>query len=156
MLAFAAQFLLLRATIGPSMSTLNQNSARSEGRPYSESPSGHKILSGSELQQAIRRRAQEIYESSGMIPGRDLENWAQAEAEIHNETGQNAARKPAVVVRVEGVQYVGEYDSVVALGYTPGEFTAGDPVRVRFDSGKMYVIRPNGQHLETTIIARIG
>ncbi|HEY6338496.1 MAG TPA: DUF2934 domain-containing protein [Candidatus Sulfotelmatobacter sp.] len=112
--------------------------------------------SGAEFQEAIRRRAQEIYENSGRIPGRDLENWAQAEAEIHNESGQSTTRRPAVVVKVEGVQYVGEYESGLAFGYTPGEFVAGDQVRVRFDSGKMYVLRPNGQHLETTIIARIG
>ncbi|MGA9981025.1 MAG: hypothetical protein WBQ08_20560 [Candidatus Sulfotelmatobacter sp.] len=60
--------------------------------------------------------------------------------------------KPAVVINVEGLQYIGEYDSALASGYTPGEFAADDPVRVRFESGKMFVIRRNGQHLETTII----
>jgi hypothetical protein len=38
----------------------------------------------------------------------------------------------------------------------PVKFVAGDPVRVRFESGKMLVIRPNGQHLETTIINPAG
>ena len=138
------------------MSTPNHRAETPENSSHLQNAPARTVLSGAELQEAIRRRAEEIYENSGRVQGRDLENWAQAEAEIHNETGQNPARKPAVVVRVEGVQYVGEYDSVLALGYTPGEFIAGDPVRVRFDSGKMYVLRPNGQKLETTIIARIG
>ena len=29
-----------------------------------------------DLNQAIRRRAEEIYERNGKRPGRDLENWA--------------------------------------------------------------------------------
>jgi hypothetical protein len=109
----------------------------------------------SEVQQnaAICRRAQEIYEESGRIHGRDLQNWAQAEAEIRSQPPLTA-RRHAVVINVEGVQYVGQYDSALAAGYTPGEFVAGDPVRVHFDSGKMYVTRPNGQHLETTIVSR--
>ena len=32
--------------------------------------------------EAIRRRAEEIYIRNGRIPGRDVENWAQAEQEI--------------------------------------------------------------------------
>lgn len=32
-------------------------------------------------QEAIRRRAEEIYIRNGRIPGRDNENWAQAEQE---------------------------------------------------------------------------
>jgi len=35
-----------------------------------------------DLHEAIRRRAEEIYVRSGRIPGRDVENWAQAEREI--------------------------------------------------------------------------
>ena len=127
-----------------------------EAQLHAESPAARRTISGAELQEAIRRRAEEVYENSGRVSGRDLENWAQAEADVHTENGSHLARKPAVVVKVEGVQYVGEYDCGLALGYIPGEFAAGDPVRVRFDSGKMYVIRPNGRHLETTIIARIG
>jgi Protein of unknown function (DUF2934) len=113
-------------------------------------------LSEAELRESMRHRAEEIYEKSGRIPGRDLQNWFLAEAEIRKETATRSARKPAVVVNVEGVQYVGEYDSALASGYTPGEFIPGDPVRVRFESGKMFVIRPNGQHLETTVINRFG
>ena len=38
-----------------------------------------------DLQEAIRRRAEEIYIRNGKIPGHDLENWAQAEHEIMRE-----------------------------------------------------------------------
>lgn len=30
----------------------------------------------------IARRAREIYEQSGRVPGRDVQNWLQAEAEL--------------------------------------------------------------------------
>jgi hypothetical protein len=37
-------------------------------------------------QQAIRRRAAELYQLRGQAEGHDLENWCQAEAEILRET----------------------------------------------------------------------
>jgi len=105
-----------------------------------------------DLHDAVRRRAEEIYERSGRIPGRDIENWSQAEQEIRREAQQQrSVRRTAVVVKVNGVDYVGEYSSATA-GYTPGEFGAGDPVVVRFEEGKMYVRRPNGKELETRIV----
>jgi hypothetical protein len=113
-------------------------------------------LSTAEVQEAIRRRAEEIYENSGRIPHRDLQNWALAEDEIRLELAARSVRKYAVVVSVEGIRYVGEYDSARAEGYSPGEFAAGDPVRVRFNSGKMFVQRPNGRQLETTIVHQVS
>jgi len=104
-----------------------------------------------DLQAAIRRRAEEIYIQGGRIPGHDLENWAQAEQEITRELA-SPARRTAVVVRVDGKQYIGEYSPEMAAGYTPGEFGAGAQVRVRFDGEKMFLARPNGTELETTII----
>lgn len=136
------------------MSMPNRHIPKPPADPSPQNPPAHSKFSEEELREAMRRRAEEIYEKSGRIPGRDLQNWFMAEAEIRRETATRSARKPAVVVNVEGVQYVGEYDSSLASGYVPGEFVAGDPVRVRFESGKMFVIRPNGQHLETTIINR--
>ncbi len=138
------------------MSTPNPHIAKPAADPNPQNPRAQRKFSEVELREAMRRRAEEIYEKSGRIPGRDLQNWFMAEAEIRRETATRFARKPAVVVNVEGVQYVGEYDSSLASGYAPGEFAAGDPVRVRFESGKMFVIRPNGQHLETTIVYRAG
>jgi Protein of unknown function (DUF2934) len=108
-----------------------------------------------DLHDAIARRATEIFEKSGRIPGRDLENWVRAEAEILSEVQQDV-RKSAVVVRVNGVQYVGEYQLVSADGYAPGEFAKGDLVPVRFDGDKMFVQRPNGKELATRIVRQVG
>jgi Protein of unknown function (DUF2934) len=38
-----------------------------------------------QMQEAIRRRATELYQRNGSIPGHDLENWCRAEAEIIRE-----------------------------------------------------------------------
>ena len=108
------------------------------------------------LQEAIRRRAEEIYIRNGRIPGRDLENWALAEQEIRQEGDSSPASRTAVVVTVNGVKYVGEYNRSTSGGYTPGEFAAGGRVPVRFDGDKMFLKRPNGRELETTIVKRIG
>jgi HSP20 family protein len=43
----------------------------------------HSILDEmNEMQDRIRRRAHEIFEQSGSIPGRNIENWTQAEREL--------------------------------------------------------------------------
>jgi hypothetical protein len=138
------------------MSTPNRDVAKPAAESNPQDRPAQSKFSEAELREAMRRRAEEIYEKSGRVPGRDLHNWALAEAQIRMETATRSPRKPAVVVNVDGVQYIGEYDFDMAFGYTPGEFVAGDPVRVRFESGKMFVIRANGQHLETTIINTTG
>ena len=104
--------------------------------------------------EAIRRRAEEIYIRNGSIPGRDTENWAQAEQEISLEF--SASHKTAIVVRVNGEEYVGEYDLESADGYVPGEFGTGSSVPVRFHGSKMLVLRPNGKVLETKIVRKNG
>ena len=109
----------------------------------------------SELQEAIRKRAEEIYVRNGRIAGRDLENWTQAEAEIAREGG-NAMRRTAIVVDVDGVQYVGEYASESSQDYQPGEFSEGEDISIRFERDKMFLKRPNGKELQTTIIHKIG
>lgn len=108
-----------------------------------------------ELQEAIRKRAEEIYIRTGNIPGRDLENWTQAEAEIARECG-NSMRRMAIVVDVDGHQYVGEYASESCDGYQPGEFGLGQDIPVRFEVDKMFLKRPNGKELETIIVDKIG
>jgi hypothetical protein len=108
-----------------------------------------------QLQEAISRRAREIYEWSGRIPGRDMRNWIQAEAEILHRQ-QIPPGCAAVVIRVNGVQYVGQYQPSSFADYTPGEFASGDSVPVRFHGNKMYVKRPNGRELKTTIVQKIG
>jgi hypothetical protein len=107
------------------------------------------------VQEAIRRRATEIYESSGSVEGHDSGNWYQAEAEVLRESTIHAVRR-AVVVNVEGVVYTAEYECASADGYTPGEWKRGDPVPVRLSGDKLYLRRTNGRELQTTIVKRIG
>jgi len=109
---------------------------------------------GPELHEAIRRRAEQIYVQNGRTPGRDIENWNQAEAEVSREAGK-FSRRTAVVVEVNGVEYVGEYPSESCGGYQPGEFGAGAAVLVRFQGEKMFVKRPNGPELETTVVKKV-
>jgi hypothetical protein len=108
-----------------------------------------------EVQEAIRRRATELYQRSGGVEGQDFENWYQAEAEILRESAIHPVRR-AVVVNVQGVVYTGEYESTSADGYTPGEWKPGDAVPVRLAGDKLYLRRRNGQELKTTIVKRIG
>jgi Protein of unknown function (DUF2934) len=109
-----------------------------------------------DVHEAIRQRAQEIFLRSGSIPGRDTENWLQAEAEIRQEFGQHFRKRTAIVVNVEGVQYVGEYTPESSSNYRPGEFAGGQPISVRFDGEKMFIRRPNGTELETIVVKKIG
>jgi hypothetical protein len=104
-----------------------------------------------DLQEVIRRRAEEIYFRNGKIPGRDLDNWAQAEREIVSEAASRT-RKTAIVLRVSGNEYIGEYNAESSDGYCPGEFCLGASVPVRFHGDKMFVKRANGKVLETTIV----
>ena len=121
-----------------------------------ESQSSPSRPAPADLHEAIRRRAEEIYYRNGSIPGRDLENWQQAEKEIFSELAAPSPRRTAVVVKVDGVQYVGEYDPACSAGYVPGELGSGSAVPVRFVGDKMFVKRPNGLELETTIVQKIG
>jgi len=120
---------------------------------HSDSLTSDSPLSETDLYEVIRRRAEEVYIRNGRIPGRDLENWTQAELEIRSETGKSA-RRTAIIVKINGVQYVGEYRAETAEGYTPGEFTPGCSVVVRLDGNTMLVKRPNGKVLRTEIVQR--
>ena len=108
-----------------------------------------------DLHENIRRRAEEIYHRNGDIPGRDQENWSQAEAEILRELS-GTERRTAIVLNVDGLQYVAEYNAANSDGYTPGEFRRGVPVPVRIEGDKMFVTRRNGRELETQIVHRLG
>lgn len=47
----------------------------------------------------IARRAREIYQRNGAQPGRDLENWLQAEVELKRELDQiEVASEPEIVI----------------------------------------------------------
>jgi len=108
-----------------------------------------------DLHEAIRRRAEEIFVQSGRIAGRDLENWVQAEEEIRKQGRIHVGTRGGIVIKVDGVRYIGEYSEQSGGGYQAGEFGAGDAVTVRFEGGKMYVRRRNGLELETTIMRRL-
>jgi hypothetical protein len=113
------------------------------------------IKNSVELQKAIRKRAAELYWRSGATAGQDVDNWRRAEAEILREIAGHFPY-PAIVVNVEGVVYTGEYDLAAADGYLPGEWKAGDRVPIRLEGERLFLRRPNGRILETTIIKRIG
>ena len=106
-----------------------------------------------DLHDAIRRRAEEIYIQGGRMPGRDVDNWAQAEREILAQA-QKRNRRAAIVIRVNGVQYVGEYLMESSDGYIPGEFGVGSSVAVRLEGDKMFVRRSNGKELVTRIVRK--
>lgn len=108
-----------------------------------------------DLHERIRHRAEEIYFRNGCIPDRDLENWRQAEQEIAEESSR-PLRRTAVVVEVDGIQYMGEYTAGSADSYQPGEIAPGSPVQLRFAGDKMFLRRPNGSELETTIVTRVS
>lgn len=103
-----------------------------------------------EIRAAISQRARELYERGGRLPGHDLENWCQAEAEITREYSARAS----IVVNVGGVLYTGEYEPARSGGYHAGEWKAGDPVPVRLCGDKLYLRRPNGRELVATIVKR--
>ena len=108
-----------------------------------------------QMQEAIRRRATELYRRGGEAEGHDIENWCQAEAEILRETAAHVPR-PAVVINLEGVVYTGEYEVAAAEGYLPGEWKPGDRVPVRLDGDRLFLRRPNGRELQTNVVKRIG
>ncbi len=125
-----------------------------EPAPKVDSLTSNALFSETSLHEAIRRRAEEIYIRNGRIPGRDVENWTEAEQEIRREA-ENSGRRTAIIVKVDGVQYVGEYRADVADGYMPGEFTPGSSVVVRLDGNRMLVKRPNGKILQTELVQKI-
>jgi hypothetical protein len=123
----------------------------------STSHSDRFVVRGEDLREAIRQRAEQIYIESGRIPGRDNENWAQAERELRSQRASLIAPgKNAVVVKVDGVGFIGEFDKEASGGYIPGEFKAGGAVSVRFEGDRMFIRRPNGKELATRVVKRVG
>ena len=118
----------------------------------SPSSDGGKVVRP-DLHETIRRRAEEIYIRNGRVSGRDVENWTQAEREVLAEAGKPHGRS-AIVVKVKGVRYVGEYEAESSDGYLPGEIEVGTTVSVRLQGDKMFVKRPNGKELETRIVRK--
>ena len=42
-----------------------------------------------EFQQRVQKVAQELFEKSGHIPGRDMDNWFEAEKKVKEETARS-------------------------------------------------------------------
>jgi hypothetical protein len=51
--------------------------------------SNSQSMTSAQFQDAIRKKAQELYEKSGRKPGRDLDNWLEAERIVK---GQKTSR----------------------------------------------------------------
>lgn len=49
----------------------------------------HASITRDQLDQAIRKKAQELYEKSGRKPGRDMENWLEAERIVKRQAGSS-------------------------------------------------------------------
>jgi len=108
-----------------------------------------------ELDGAIRRRAEELWEQRGRVDGHSVEDWVQAEKEVTRSWRQKAKlTAAAMVVKVKDVIYTVEYDPAHAGGYRPGEFAPGEALQLRFDREKMYVKRRNGSEFQTTIVKK--
>ncbi|HMD31367.1 MAG TPA: DUF2934 domain-containing protein [Candidatus Acidoferrales bacterium] len=88
-----------------------------------------------EVHNSIARRAFDIYEEEGRIPGRDLENWLRAEAELLVPIHSNIAEeKDMVVLRAE---VPGFNTQELSVRVEPTRlFIAGR--RVFFESRKMH------------------
>lgn len=127
------------------------------------------------LEEAIGRRARELYELSGRVAGNDLHNWLQAEAELTGKIAKQQKpsddkdvaqivhpspgpvnRKPALFnVKVDGVLYTLEYDSNHCDAYRPGMLKKGQPLELRLEDNKLYVKLPDSKELETKIIKKV-
>lgn len=112
------------------------------------------LNSESRLREAVTRRAEEIYKESGRVPGRDVENWMRAEREVLSEMRRASQRRTAFVIRVDGFEYLAEYNPASSNGYKPGEFEAGDPVPVRFEGDSIFVRRKTGEELGASIVRK--
>jgi hypothetical protein len=100
-----------------------------------------------EVENAIRLRAEKLYEARGRVAGHEVEDWLQAEAEILREL-QCFPKLARVAVHFEGATYIGEYDAQHCDGYTRGEFRAGTPVELPFRGSDYVHEAPQRQRIE--------
>ena len=106
-----------------------------------------------EMEEAIRRRARELWEQRGRLDGHAEEDWAQAEVEVNRTLLEQAHRRKALIrIKVGDTIYTAEYDGEHAHGYQPGEFAPGKLLELRCADDKIYIKLPNGNELETRIV----
>lgn len=60
-----------------------------------------------------------------------------------------------ISVRLGDMTYVGSYWPRTVWSYAPTEFIVNDPIEIRIDGKHMFIKRPNGKELKTTIVQRI-
>jgi hypothetical protein len=58
-------------------------------------------------------------------------------------------------VQLGDMVYVGSYWPRTRWSYSPTDFIVNDPVQVKIDGKHMYLKRPDGKELKTTVIQRI-
>lgn len=110
-------------------------------------------LRSSTVEEAIRRRAEQLYVQRGKVPGHEIQDWLQAEAEVTGKIAQ-PGKSAFVIIRFQGATYTGEYDVRSCADYRHGEFCPGSPVEISFNGDKMYLKRPNGKELETRVVKK--
>jgi len=66
--------------------TPKQNGNSTTNRPVAVMPKSSASAHTGNLEELVRRRAYEIYESTGRQDGRAEEHWLQAEAEVRQRT----------------------------------------------------------------------
>jgi hypothetical protein len=58
-------------------------------------------------------------------------------------------------VQLGDMVYVGSYWPRTRWSYSPTDFIVNDPVQVKIEGKHMYVKRPDGKELKTTVIQRV-
>lgn len=75
---------------------------KGEGGPITLLPANILMDRMREIHEWITRRAYEIFEGRGRVPGRELDDWLQAESEILAASGPDLRESPeAIVLRAE-------------------------------------------------------
>jgi len=86
-----------RETIMKNKTRAGKHETRQDSNPLQES--GTTTLSKRKLSsptpEQIRQRAHEIYQARGDAPGRELDDWLQAERELKTKMGQLPEKNPA-------------------------------------------------------------
>ena len=114
---------------------------------------GKEAIHSFQEEEAIRKRAEEIYEQEGRVAGHDEENWLRAEAEVTAEAAsKNPTRCARILIKANGSLITVQYDPQTTDS-RPGEL-AGQPGRICIDNDRTVITRKNGGVLETSILKR--
>lgn len=106
----------------------------------------------SRLAPPVVRRGATAIRRCGAPPNRP--HAYDSEAEILRGVALPSGRR-ALVLNIHGVVYTGEYE-FNAVDEAADEWKPGDPIPARVAGDMLYLRRPNGGELQTTIVKRIG